>query len=86
MRVMSMGFLLPDDKAAVWRGPMVMSAVRTLTQQTAWAPLDILLLDMPPGTGAHRCSQPLSKSQTFLLRLVSTGFCAQGCLSTYSIA
>ena len=43
-----------DDAAAVWRGPMVMSAVNTLTQQVDWAPLDVLLLDMPPGTGARR--------------------------------
>ena len=52
VRCMSMGFLMPADGAASWRGPMVMSAVQTLTQKVAWAPLDVLILDMPPGTGA----------------------------------
>ena len=51
VRCMSMGFLMPADGAASWRGPMVMSAVQTLTQKVAWAPLDVLVLDMPPGTG-----------------------------------
>ena len=48
---MSMGFLMPPEGAASWRGPMVMSAIQTLTRRVAWAPLDVLVLDMPPGTG-----------------------------------
>ncbi len=48
---MSMGFLMPAEGAASWRGPMVMSAIQTLTRRVAWAPLDVLVLDMPPGTG-----------------------------------
>ena len=48
---MSMGFLMPPAGAASWRGPMVMSAIQTLTRHVAWAPLDVLVLDMPPGTG-----------------------------------
>jgi len=48
---MSMGFLVPESGAVVWRGPMVMGAVRDLLGNTAWPPLDVLLLDLPPGTG-----------------------------------
>lgn len=51
VRCMSMGLLMAEDSAAVWRGPMVMSALQTFMDRVAWAPLDVLLLDMPPGTG-----------------------------------
>ena len=45
-----------DDAAAVWRGPMVMSALDTLMKGVAWAPLDVLVIDMPPGTGDAQLS------------------------------
>jgi len=50
---MSMGYLMPDSatQAAVWRGPMVMSALDTFIHKVQWSPLDVLLIDMPPGTG-----------------------------------
>jgi ATP-binding protein involved in chromosome partitioning len=48
---MSMGFLMETSGAAVWRGLMVMSAIDRLTRQVAWAPLDWLIVDTPPGTG-----------------------------------
>ncbi|CAI7903652.1 unnamed protein product [Closterium sp. NIES-53] len=48
---MSMGFLMPADVAAVWRGPMVMAAVEKLVRGTEWGRLDVLVVDMPPGTG-----------------------------------
>jgi ATP-binding protein involved in chromosome partitioning len=51
---LSTGFLLPRGGAAVWRGPMVMSALGTLTRRGAWSGLDALVVDLPPGTGdAH---------------------------------
>ncbi|KAK3275213.1 hypothetical protein CYMTET_16646 [Cymbomonas tetramitiformis] len=54
VRCMSMGFLMKADDAAVWRGPMVMGAITKLLQGVEWAPLDVLVVDMPPGTGdAH---------------------------------
>ena len=54
VKCMSMGFLIPERSAAVWRGPMVMGALGKMIRDTAWAPLDILFVDMPPGTGdAH---------------------------------
>ncbi len=51
---MSLGYLMPQDTATIWRGPMVMSAVKQMTNDTKWdadGPLDVLVLDLPPGTG-----------------------------------
>ncbi|HEU0118732.1 MAG TPA: Mrp/NBP35 family ATP-binding protein [Alphaproteobacteria bacterium] len=51
---MSMGFLVPEDTAMVWRGPMVHSAITQMFRDVNWGELDILVVDMPPGTGdAH---------------------------------
>jgi ATP-binding protein involved in chromosome partitioning len=51
IRIMSLGFLIREDEAVVWRGPMVQSALTQMLQDSNWAPLDVLVLDMPPGTG-----------------------------------
>jgi ATP-binding protein involved in chromosome partitioning len=51
VKLMSIGFLVEDDAAIVWRGPMVMSAITQLLREVAWGELDILVVDMPPGTG-----------------------------------
>ena len=51
VKVMSIGFLLDDDKPVIWRGPMVVSALQQMLRDVAWGDLDILLVDMPPGTG-----------------------------------
>jgi len=51
IKIMSLGFLLKEDEAAVWRGPMVQSALTQMLNDTLFAPLDVLVLDMPPGTG-----------------------------------
>jgi ATP-binding protein involved in chromosome partitioning len=51
IKIMSLGFLLREDEAVVWRGPMVQSALTQMLNDTLWAPLDVLVLDMPPGTG-----------------------------------
>ena len=48
---MSIGFLIAEETAMIWRGPMVMSAVQQLIGDVAWGELDLLLIDMPPGTG-----------------------------------
>ena len=48
---MSIGFLVPEDTATIWRGPMVMGALQQMMRDVAWGELDILLVDMPPGTG-----------------------------------
>ncbi|MEM1363989.1 MAG: Mrp/NBP35 family ATP-binding protein [Pseudomonadota bacterium] len=50
-KVMSMGFLIEEGAPMVWRAPMVVSALRQLLSDVVWAPLDVLLIDMPPGTG-----------------------------------
>lgn len=49
--LMSMGFMLKEDEAVIWRGPMLMGALQQLIEQVAWGDLDILLIDLPPGTG-----------------------------------
>ncbi|MGF7158019.1 Mrp/NBP35 family ATP-binding protein [Bartonella heixiaziensis] len=51
LKLMSMGFLVEEEKPVVWRGPMVMAAVTQLLRDVLWGPLDILVVDMPPGTG-----------------------------------
>ncbi|BEQ14931.1 Mrp/NBP35 family ATP-binding protein [Desulfoferula mesophila] len=51
LKAMSVGFLIKADTALIWRGPLVMKAVRQLLHEVAWAPLDVLILDLPPGTG-----------------------------------
>ena len=50
-RVMSMGFLVPEDSPMIWRGPMVMSAIQQLLNDVNWGELDIMVIDLPPGTG-----------------------------------
>jgi ATP-binding protein involved in chromosome partitioning len=49
--VMSMGFLVPEGQAIVWRGPMISQAVAQMVRDVAWGDLDYLLIDLPPGTG-----------------------------------
>lgn len=51
IRTMSMGYLIDADQAAIWRGPMVAGAVAQLLTDVAWGALDVLVVDMPPGTG-----------------------------------
>jgi ATP-binding protein involved in chromosome partitioning len=51
IKTMSIGFLVKEDEAMIWRGPMVQSALTQMLSDVAWAPLDVLVLDMPPGTG-----------------------------------
>ncbi len=51
VQVMSIGFLVEDDQAMIWRGPMATQALDQLLRQTNWGDLDYLIVDMPPGTG-----------------------------------
>lgn len=51
VKVMSMGFLIEEDTPMIWRGPMVMSAITQLLREVNWGDLDILVCDLPPGTG-----------------------------------
>ncbi|WP_407522285.1 P-loop NTPase [Methylobacterium oryzisoli] len=51
MPVMSIGFLIQADTAMIWRGPMVQSALTQLLRDVVWGELDVLIVDMPPGTG-----------------------------------
>jgi ATP-binding protein involved in chromosome partitioning len=56
VKVMSMGFLIDDDTPVVWRGPMVMKTVQQFVQNVRWGALDVLLVDLPPGTGDAQLS------------------------------
>ena len=51
LQCMSIGFLVDQDTAMIWRGPMVISAIKTFTSSVVWDNLDYLVIDLPPGTG-----------------------------------
>jgi ATP-binding protein involved in chromosome partitioning len=51
VKLISMGFFVPEDAAVVWRGPMVHTAIQQLFRDVLWGELDYLLIDLPPGTG-----------------------------------
>ena len=51
LKVMSIGFLMAEDSPTIWRGPMVMSALEQMLKDVLWGDLDVLVIDMPPGTG-----------------------------------
>ena len=54
LKCLSIGFMIPEETAIVWRGPMIQGALQQLLKSVEWAPLDFLMVDMPPGTGdAH---------------------------------
>ena len=51
IKLISMGFFVPEDQAVVWRGPMVHTAIQQLFRDVLWGELDYLVIDLPPGTG-----------------------------------
>ena len=51
VKCMSIGFLVPEDSPIIWRGPMVMGAIQQLLRDVQWGELDVMVIDMPPGTG-----------------------------------
>ncbi|MDR2862584.1 MAG: Mrp/NBP35 family ATP-binding protein, partial [Puniceicoccales bacterium] len=56
VKVMSLGFLIDDDAPVIWRGPMVMKTIRQFVENVDWGELDILVVDLPPGTGDAQLS------------------------------
>jgi len=63
LKAMSLGFMLAENMPTIWRGPMVQSALQQMLRQVKWGELDVLVIDMPPGTGDIH----LSLVQTVLL-------------------
>lgn len=63
LKVMSIGFMVAPDSALIWRGPILHKALQQLSRDVAWGDLDILLIDMPPGTG----DIPLSLAQKLVV-------------------
>ncbi|OYX15445.1 MAG: sodium:proton antiporter [Rhizobiales bacterium 32-66-8] len=51
LQLMSIGFMVEETTPMIWRGPMVMSAISQMLREVKWGPLDVLVVDMPPGTG-----------------------------------
>ncbi len=51
VKVMSIGFVVEEDSAMIWRGPMVISTITQMLREVAWGDLDVLVVDLPPGTG-----------------------------------
>ena len=71
LKTMSMGYMMEQDKPVIWRGPMVVTALMQMTREVDWGELDVLVLDMPPGTGDAQ----LTMAQQFPLQgavIVST--------------
>ncbi len=56
VKVMSMGFLVDDNTPVVWRGPMIMKTIQQFVQNVKWGELDVLIIDLPPGTGDAQLS------------------------------
>jgi ATP-binding protein involved in chromosome partitioning len=56
VRVVSLGFLVPADQPAIWRGPIIMKVINQFLRDVAWGKLDFLIVDMPPGTGDAQLS------------------------------
>ena len=56
IKVMSMGFLVEEDTPMIWRGPMVQSALQQMLNDVEWGELDVMVIDMPPGTGDAQLS------------------------------
>jgi ATP-binding protein involved in chromosome partitioning len=64
LKAMSIGFLVDEGTAMVWRGPMVMGALEQMMGQVEWGPLDIMIVDMPPGTGDAQLTMAQRVSMT----------------------
>jgi ATP-binding protein involved in chromosome partitioning len=56
LKLMSMALLMDPGQAVIWRGPMIMKAIQQFSRDVNWAPLDVLLVDLPPGTGDAQIS------------------------------
>ena len=79
IKLMSMGLLVPDDTAMIWRGPMVQSALTQMLNSVAWGELDVIVIDLPPGTGDIQISRSAGQSGRGGNCFHTTGYCPSGC-------
>jgi ATP-binding protein involved in chromosome partitioning len=84
VKLMSIGFLVEEDTAMIWRGPMVIAAITQMLREVAWNDLDILVVDLPPGTGDAQLTmaqQMFKKVNVPLLGLIEnmSSFCCPAC-------
>ena len=75
LKAMSIGFLVPPENAIVWRGLMVMKALQQLLHDVDWGGLDVLVIDMPPGTGDTQLTvtQQIVLDGSSSLRIIDPG-------------
>ena len=80
LKILSIGFLVDDTQAVVWRGPMVSSALRQFVTDTNWGELDYLIIDLPPGTGDIHLTMVQTMPVTgAVIVTTSTGGCTGRC-------
>lgn len=79
---MSMGYLVGENAPVVWRGPMVMKAIQQLLHEVDWGGLDVLVLDLPPGTGDTQLTitQQVILDGMSLLRVVNFTIVVANCV------
>ena len=73
LQTMSIGYLVAEDAPTIWRGPMVMSAIEQMLRDVAWDDLDLLVIDMPPGTGDAQLTPAARRAVRRGDRLDTTG-------------
>ena len=76
VQCMSMGLLIDEQTPMMWRGPMVISAIKTMTQKVRWKNRDVIIIDMPPGTGDTQLTfvQSVFCSKVLYFCLILTDF------------
>ena len=83
LTVMSIGFLIEEETPMIWRGPMVMSALTQMLREVEWGTLDIMVVDMPPGTGDAQLTMAAGAAQGLGDRLDAAGSCLDRCATRH---
>ena len=83
-QLMSMGFLVDEQTPMIWRGPMVISAIKTMTQKVLWKDRDVIIVDMPPGTGDTQLTFVQEIKIDGAIIISTSRSCAARCKKRYS--